>query len=184
MLKTILKAHGRHQPNELMSALLALSPSELVKGLVKLFSAGELRFRTKRRVKNGQSLCQQFYDYNDDNPQVAGWFLKAAQKERHRSRYSIGALTEEIRYDIRMGVIKAEDSFKIPNELRALFARLVVMRDPSLCGLFKINPSVVDDLLVIDGCSWSEFARQHHAELWPGVRRKPPRGVGVVERAA
>ena len=188
MLKQFLKTYGRRRPNELMSALLTLSPSELVGGLVKLFTAGELRFTTKRR--KARSLCARFYRYHKRNPRVADWFLKAAralQQEEHRSRYGIGALTERIRWDIKMGVIQTE-GFKIANELRACYARLVLMRDPSLIGLFDLKPSNVDELLIVDGRSWSEFAKEHHDQLWPNKktesRRKPPLFAGIVDRKA
>ena len=187
MLKQILKTYGRHRPNELMTALLELSPAELVGGLVKLFTAGEIRFTTKRKIRKAQNLCSQFYRYHEENPRVADWFLKAAralQQEEHRTRYGIGALTERIRWDIKMGIIKT-DSFKISNDLRACYARLVVMRDPTLCGLFTIKPSAADDALMVDGRSWSEFAKEHHAELWPEKKTKfqslPPMFVAPEE---
>ncbi len=40
------------------------------------------------------------------------------------------------------------------------------MRDPSLCGLFDLKASDAD-ALVVDGRPWSEFAKEHEAELWP-----------------
>jgi hypothetical protein len=46
------------------------------------------------------------------------------------------------------------------------------MRDPTLCGLFTIKPSDADDALIVDGRSWSEFAKEHHAELWPEKKTK------------
>lgn len=190
MLKQILKTYGRYRPNELMTALLSLSPSELVGGLVKLFTAGEIRFTTKRRIRKARDLCSAFYRYHEKNAPVADWFLNAAQalqKEEHRTRYGIGALTERIRWNIQIGVIKTE-SFKISNSVRACYARLVVMRDPSLCGIFEIKPSIVDDLLVVDGQSWSAFTKVHHAELWPEKKTKsqptPPMFAGQGEMRA
>jgi hypothetical protein len=187
MLKKILKTYGRHRPDELITALLALSFAELVQGIVKLFTSGELRFTTKRRVKTGSELCEQFAHFHATYPHVAEYLLRAAQlwkEEQHGKHYSIGALTEQCRWDARVGVVREEGDFKIPNELRALYARLLVMRDPSLCGLFKIKESVVDDLLVIDGHSWAAFAKEHHAGLWPPRKnkalRKPPARVGTV----
>jgi hypothetical protein len=188
MLKQVFKTYGRHRPDELITALLALSPAELVGGIVKLFAAGELRFITKRRVQTARKLCARFYRYHKQNPNVAEWFVQAAQslqKEQHRTRYAIGALTERIRWDIRMGVIKTE-GFRISNDIRACYARLVLMRDPSLCGIFALKPSIGDDLLTVDGRSWSEFAKEHHAELWPERKkeqlRKPPMFVHVESK--
>jgi hypothetical protein len=38
---------------------------------------------------------------------------------------------------------------------------------------------------VVDGRSWSEFAKVHHAELWPERRtevpRKTPESIGLFE---
>jgi hypothetical protein len=188
MLKQIPKTYGRHRPDELMAALLAIPTGELVRGLVKLFAADEIRLTTKRRVQKARNLCSRFYRYHEKNPHVAEWFLKAAQslqQEQQRTRYAIGALTERIRWDIRTGVIRT-DSFRISNDVRACYARLVLMRDPSLCGLFALKSSRTDDVLIVDGRPWSEFAKDHHAELWPErkpeMRRKPPQSVELWPR--
>lgn len=165
MLKKLLREHGRRRPSELAVALNALSLGELVRGVVELFAAGELRLHSRKRKP---SLCPRFYRYDKANSSVAGWFLQAAQDlkaEQHRARYGIGALLEKIRWDVRVGIIKT-DGFRICNDFQACYARLVLMRDPSLCGLFTIKPSDAD-ALVVDGRSWSEFAREHEAELWP-----------------
>ena len=188
MLKNILKTYGRYRSDELIAALLTLSPAEMVGGIVKLFTAGELRFTTKRRIQSARNLCAKFYRYHEKSPDVAEWFLGAARalaQEQHRTRYAISALTERVRWDIRMGIIKT-DGFKISNSVRACYARLVVMREPSLCGIFTIKPSIVDGVLVVDGRSWSEFAKEHHAELWPERKteqlRKPPMFVHVESK--
>lgn len=178
MVRKLFRTHGRHRPDELITALLALSPLELVQNLVKLFTAGELRFARKKRAQTPQQLCARFYAYQKANPRVADWFLTAArslQREQHRSRYAISALTEQIRWNIKMGIIKTEDGFRISNDLRALYARLVLVRDPSLIGLFTLKPSIADDLLVIDGRSWAEFAKEHQADLWPEREQKSER---------
>ncbi len=115
MLKKIFKTYGRHRSGELTTALLALPPAELVTGIVQLFAAGEIRFTTKRKVQTARNLCSKFYEYHKKNPRVAEWFSNAArslQQEQNRTHYAIGALTERIRHDIRMGVIKT-DGFRI-----------------------------------------------------------------------
>lgn len=168
-LKRVLRKH-RRQPDELLTALLAMMPGELVRGVVELFSAGELRLHLRKRKR---PLCPRFYRYDKANAHVAGWFLNAAQalkQEQHRERYGIGALLEKIRWDVRVGIIKT-DSFRISNDFQACYVRQVLMRDPSLCGLFELKSSDAD-ALVVDGLSWSEFAKEHEAELWPGRTTK------------
>ena len=179
MLKQLFKTYGRHRADDLSRALMALPHPDLVFAIVEPFVSGELCFVTKRRRTGRRNLCSKFYEYHKANPQVADWFLRAAQsmqKKEDRKRYGIGALTEQIRWDIRIGVIKTE-GFRISNDIRACYARLIIMRDPSLCGLFSLKPSAADSLAV-DGHSWSEFAKAHHAELWP--ERKPV--ASAVER--
>jgi len=189
MLKQILKTYGRYRPDELTAALHTLPPADLVGGVVTLYAAGELRPTTKAARRKAQTLCNNFYRYHEKNPRVAKWFLDAARlKQQRGERYGIGALTEDIRWDIEKGTIKTE-GFKISNDVRACYARLVLMRDPSLCGLFALKPSGADDLLVVNGCPWSEFAKTHHAELWPKrkaktTQRKQPESVGLDGRKA
>jgi hypothetical protein len=174
MLKQILKTYGRRRPDDLSSALMALPHPDLVFGIVELFSTGELRLTTKAAIRKAQKMCSKFYAYHEKNPRVATWFLQAAQAlQQERRHYAISALTERIRHDIRIGIIKTDtDGFRISNDVRACYVRLVVMRDPSLCGLFTLRPSKVDDTLVVDGRSWSEFAKAHHAQLWPDRETK------------
>lgn len=163
-LKSVLRKH-RRQPNELLTALSAKTPGELLRGLVELVTSGELRLHSRKRKA---SLCPRFYRYDKANQHVAGWFLSAAQalkREQHRERYGIGALLEKIRWDVRVGIIKT-DSFRISNDFQACYVRQVLMRDPSLCGLFKLKPSNAD-ALVVDGRTWTDFAREHESELWP-----------------
>jgi hypothetical protein len=164
MLKKLFKQFSR-RPDELKEALRAFSHSDLVGGIADLFSSGELRLGKRKRKSN---LCSRFYRYHKANPKVADWFLEAARKmknEEHRERYAAHALMQKIRWNVKMGVIKT-DGFKISNDLNAPYARLVLMRDPSLCGLFALKASAADNLIV-DGHSWSDFAKEHHAELWP-----------------
>lgn len=172
MVKKLFREHGRHRPSELAASLASLAPGELVRGVVELFVTGELRLHSRRKKR---PLCPRFYRYDKANPPVAGWFLSAAQalkREQHRQRYGIGALLEKIRWDVSIGVIKT-DGFKICNDFQACYVRQLLMRDPSLCGLFELKPSAAD-ALVVDGRIWSDFAKQHEAELWPERFAKKP----------
>jgi|GEM_PF-4465786 len=124
MLKKLLRQHGRQRPSELAAALSALAPGELVRGIVELFTAGELRLHSRKRKR---PLCPRFYRYDKANPLVAGWFLKAARalkQDQQRERYGIGALLERIRWDVSLGIIKT-DGFRICNDFQACYARLV-----------------------------------------------------------
>ena len=166
MLKRLLRKHGRQRSSELATALDAIAHGDLVRVVVELFAAGELRLHSPKRKR---PLCAQFYLYDKANSPVGGWLLNKARDLKfvqHRERYGIRALLENVRWDIQLRVIKADDGFKICNDYQACYARQVMMRDPRLCGLFELNPSAAD-ALVVDGRSWSDFAKEHKAELWP-----------------
>lgn len=175
----------RSQPGKLLTALSSLTRIELLRELVDLVSAGEIRLGG--RGKDGKSsLCERFYRYHSANPDVAEWFISAAQllrREEHLERYSIGALFEKIRWDVRIGIIKA-DGLRIPNDFQSCYARLVLMRDPNLCGLFELRRISNADALVVDSCRWTDFAIEHEAELWPErAPRKKPANVAQAELA-
>lgn len=85
---------------------------------------------------------------------------------RCRERYGIGALLEKIRWDAQLGIIKT-DEFRISNDFQSCYVRYVLMRDPTLCGVFKLSKTSDADPLVVDGGAWTDFAKEHEAELWP-----------------
>jgi len=183
LLKRLFRECGRGRAVELSNALLALPAPALAGGLVALFVSGELRFFPKRRGRL-PSICAKFYRYHKENPHVAEWFLKAARSlksEQQRTRYAIKTLAERIRWDVRTGVIKT-DGFRISNDIVSCYARLVLMLDSRLCGLFELKPSRAN-ALVIDGQSWADFAVIHHAELWPEREvKKPVASVRAIVR--
>lgn len=169
-LKRTLRKH-RRQPDELLTALSAVTPGELLRGIVALCAAGELRLRARKRTR--RNLCEKGYKYDRVNAWVPDWFLQTAQQKRDsgRTHYSIGNLLEKLRHDVARGIIKV-DKFRISNDLQSYYVRQVLMRDPSLCGFFSLQRTSDADLLVVAGRTWSDFAKEHEAELWPGHAAK------------
>lgn len=163
-LKLVLRKY-RRQPNQLLTALSALSLPELVDGLVELVSVGELHLHLRKRRKN---LCGQYYKFDDANPWIKFWFLQAAQARRDEghTHYSIGILLEKLRHDVSKGVVKV-DEFRIGNDMQSVYVRVILMLDPSLCGFFELHKHTDADTLVVNGCTWADFAKEHKAELWP-----------------
>jgi hypothetical protein len=172
-LKQIIRKY-RTQPDALPSALSAITPSELMRGIVELVTARELRLHSCNRKL---PLCLRFYRYDEENSHVGEWLLSAAQKlkeEQHRERYGMGALLEKMRWDVSFGITETE-SRRISNDFQPCYVRQVLMRDPSLCGLFKVSRTSSADALIVDGRSWADFAKEHEAELWPepAPKKKP-----------
>lgn len=165
-LKQVVRKY-RWQPDELMAALAALPVGELVSGIVRLIVAGELRLHPHKRRKP-KNLCARGYAYDRANPWVPDWFLNAAREKRDegRTHYSIGNLLEKLSHDVAHGVVKV-DEFRISNDLQSYYVRQVLMRDPSLCSLFELKRTSDADALVVNGRTWTDFAKEHEAELWP-----------------
>ncbi len=159
-LREVLVSYRRHS---MLTAALNRFGGELSSELARMFLARELRL-----VALKSDICAKFYAYHAANPDVADLFLTAARtlRDRNRQRYGISALTEEVRWGNK-AEIQRTDAFKISNDHRACYARLVLMRDESLCGFLSLRPSAAD-ALVIDGVSWASFAIKHAAELSAG----------------
>lgn len=180
-LKQLLRRY-RCQPNELLTGLSAMTPGELVRGLVELLTAGELRLHPRKRTRT-RSLVQRFDRYDRANQWVGEWFLRTAQAKRDAgcTHYAIGNLLEKLRHDAARGVIKT-DGFRIANEYQSCYVRQILMRDSTLCGMFELHRTSNADTLVVDGRTWTDFAREHEAELWrEQTARKNPVNDGQTE---
>jgi hypothetical protein len=178
-LKRILREH-RRQPEELLCTLSAMTPGELVRDLVGLVSAGELRLHARKRRKN---LCGKYYKLDSANPWIKFWFLRAAREKRDEgcTHYSIGNLLEKLRHDVSKGIVKV-DEFRISNDMQSVYVRVILILDPSLCGFFALQKRTDADALVVDGRHWNDFAKQHGAELWPerAAQKKNSHNVGAA----
>jgi len=107
----------------------------------------------------------EFHEFDRQNPKVFEEMLRRARALRAegRTRYAIDLLANEIRWD---GLdTNRTDGFKIGNCHQPFYARKLQMVDPSLCGLFAMGESVADDLVLKDGRSWREFAKEHLDDL-------------------
>lgn len=165
-LKQILRTY-RRQPNGLLTALSVMKFGELVRGLVELFTAGELKIHPRKHTRT-EPLVQRFYEYDRANPWVGEWFLRTAQAKRDAgcTHYAIGILLEKLRHDVDDGVIKT-DGFRIANDYQSCYVRQILMRDSTLCGMFELQRRSNADTLVVDGRTWVDFAKEHESELWP-----------------
>jgi hypothetical protein len=179
-LKSLLRTY-RRKSDELLTSLTAVSSGELVRGIVQLFTAGELRLYPRKRTRT-RSLIQRFYRYDRANQWVGEWFLRTAQAKRDagRTHYAIGNLLEKLRHDVARGVIKT-DRFHIANEYQSCYVRQILMRDSTLCGMFELQRTSNADSLVVDGRTWADFAKEHEAELWPERTKKNGATAGQSE---
>ncbi len=77
-----------------------------------------------------------FQEYHEANPHVYSGLKELALRLRKRGRqhYGIGALFEVLRYERALTTVG--DEFKLNNNYRALYARLLMEDEPELNGFF------------------------------------------------
>jgi len=107
----------------------------------------------------------EFHEFDQENPEVFEEMLRIARefKAQGRTAASIDEIVIKIRF--QRPDTNRTDGFKIGNTHGAFYSRKLQMVDPSLCGLFAMCPSMADDLVLEDGRTWREFAREHSDAL-------------------
>lgn len=92
------------------------------------------------------SLEVRFTDYCVANPHVLGELVKLAVEARRHgaTRLGIAQLFEVLRWQTMIETSDPE-GFKLNNDFRAPYARLIMQRVPELDGIFETRHSRVDD---------------------------------------
>ncbi len=113
------------------------------------------------KVSSDAESQAKFHAFDRKNPELFEEMLQRARSFREEGRDICGVdlIICEIRY--KPANPNRTDRFKIPNFLQPFYARKLQMVDPSLCGLFEVHPCGADDLVLEDGRTWREFAREH-----------------------
>lgn len=140
---------------------------EQYEGIAKALSNSN---RAKRvlgeEVRADADNQEKFHEFDQQNPEVFEEMLRIARawKAEGREASSVEVLANDIRWggaDTTHG-----DGFKFNNNFKAFYVRKLLMEDCSLCGLFTIREGVAADNLVLpDGSTWKDFAREHSGEL-------------------
>lgn len=89
---------------------------------------------------------EQFEQFHTDNPQVYATLVELARTwvaNTHLHKIGVGALFERARWEI---AIRTNDpNFKLNNNYRAYYARLIMKREEDLDGIFELRRSAADD---------------------------------------
>lgn len=88
---------------------------------------------------------EKFERYHLDNPHVYE-NLKALALQVKRAghdTYSIDSITERVRWHYAFDV-KTSDPFKLSNNYRPYYARLLMKQEPELVGFFRIHRCAAD----------------------------------------
>ena len=87
---------------------------------------------------HGMTLEQQFEAFHQANPQVYPALRRLAlDAARHGRRLGIGMLFEVLRWQYAMNDDGPGQEFKLNNNYRAFYARLLMEREPDLQGYFE-----------------------------------------------
>lgn len=88
-----------------------------------------------------------FWTFHADNPQVYTRLVSLARRlvERGHSTIGIGMLFEVLRWHHAMTTNDAASDFKLNNNYRALYARLIMTREGDLDGVFRTRELQGDD---------------------------------------
>ncbi|MGB6384203.1 MAG: hypothetical protein WBF25_03180 [Terriglobales bacterium] len=139
----------------------------------KAFSAQADSLTNSNRVQRAMGLDvptdavlhERFHEFDQQNPELFDAMLSTAQNMKAEGRriFGVSAIIEEMRY-ANAGTNRT-DQFKINASNAAFYARKLQMIDSSLCGLFAMRTSTADDLVLDDGRTWEDFAKEHASEL-------------------
>ena len=90
----------------------------------------------------GDTIQRRFEEFHRNNPEVYALLLALARDWRnaHKTRrVGIARLIEVVRWDMDVKVRPNGDGFKINNNFRSRYARLIMERNPDLEGMFEIR---------------------------------------------
>ncbi|MEU5721585.1 hypothetical protein ABZ783_07160 [Micromonospora sp. NPDC047738] len=90
--------------------------------------------------------AEKFEQFHADNPAVYATLCRLAREwvdRTGRRKIGIGALTERCRWEIALATNDPE--FKINNNHRAFYARLIMRDEPDLADLFELRKSMADE---------------------------------------
>lgn len=91
------------------------------------------------------TMADKFVRFHEDNPHVYMTLRRLAREwvsRTGRRKLGIGALFERARWDIAIATNDPE--FRLNNNFRAFYARLLMRQEPDLDGLFELRPSLAD----------------------------------------
>jgi hypothetical protein len=91
------------------------------------------------------SIEDDFADFHRDNPHVYANLLSMALalKGRGRQFYGIGALAEVLRF--QRALLTTDPDYKINNNYRALYARMLMDQEPELRDFFRTRRASYDE---------------------------------------
>lgn len=87
----------------------------------------------------GMTLHEKFEAFHEANPQVYVELVTLARQalKRGYKTYSINSLFEVVRWQRDISPLATTDEFKLNNNFRSRYARLIMEQEPDLAGFFE-----------------------------------------------
>jgi hypothetical protein len=97
--------------------------------------------------KNRASIAERFAKFHAANPDIYSELVALARMMRDKSNRKIGIamLFEVLRWNYYTRTASDEE-YKLSNDFRAPYARLIMEQEADMSGAFTIKPSVVDSV--------------------------------------
>jgi hypothetical protein len=89
----------------------------------------------------GDRIQRAFAQFHRDNPQVYEKLVFLAYKVRAtgREKYGVGSLFERLRWHYHIEMNKRDDEFKLNNNFRSRYARMIMQTEPDLVDFFNLR---------------------------------------------
>lgn len=100
---------------------------------------------TLQAEERPKTLTERFVDFHTRSPGVYVALVRLARQwvqATGRRRLGIATLYERVRWE--MAVATSDADFKLNNDYRAFYARLIMQNEPDLAGLFETRRSAAD----------------------------------------
>ncbi|OCB57664.1 hypothetical protein A5677_17015 [Mycobacterium malmoense] len=94
------------------------------------------------------TIADRFVEFHRSNPNVYATLLRLAREwvqQTGGKKIGIGALYERARWEL--AITTNDPDYRLNNDFRAFFARLIMYENPDLRGLFELRYSAADEWL-------------------------------------
>jgi len=113
------------------------------------FTQSELVFQPIKPEPSDSQIYKRFERFHANNPEVYSNLVNLARQFRRKGSNSnrkmgIGMLYEVLRWNFFMEVEAGEEEYKLSNDFRACYARLIMDQEADLQDAFNLRCSVVD----------------------------------------
>lgn len=88
------------------------------------------------------TIKKSFSDFHESNPHVYDDLVRMCRKFRSRGntgRIGIGMLFEVLRWNSHVSTIRDKSDFKLNNNFRSRYARLIMKENPDLRDIFQLR---------------------------------------------